>query len=77
LTERNVELYDYYQDLLEKYDKIKERNKMLMKDNTKLYRKVRLLRLQTLPSKPQPQANLDLETLAEATTSFVDEPEAF
>jgi len=77
LTERNVELYDYYQDLLEKYDKIKERNKMLMKDNTKLYIKVRLLRLQTMPSKPQPQANLDVETLAEAATSFADVPEAF
>lgn len=77
LTERNVELYDYCEDLLEKYDKIKERNKMLMKDNTKLYIKVRLLRLQTTPSKPQPQENLDLETLAEAATSFADVPEAF
>lgn len=50
---------------------------MLMKDNTKLYIKVRLLRLQTTPSKPQPQANLDVETLAEAATSFADVPEAF
>ncbi len=49
---------------------------MLMKDNTKLYRKVRLLRLQTNDSKPQPQAHLGLETLANVATNFFDIPES-
>ena len=45
LIDRNVELYDICQDVMEKHDKTLDRNKMLMKENTKLYIQLRLLRL--------------------------------
>jgi len=34
----NVELYDKCQDVMENHDKTLDRNKTLMKENTKLYR---------------------------------------
>ena len=45
-----------------------------MKDNTRIYRMIRLLRLQMNNSNSNPisQAHFSLETLAEATTSFQD-----
>ena len=45
-----------------------------MKDNTRLYRMIRLLSLQmkNSNSNPRSQAHFALETLAEATTSFQD-----
>ena len=46
LTGRNLAMYDIYQEMKQKFDKVLERNKMLMRDNVSLYRKVRLLRLQ-------------------------------
>ena len=53
LTKRNIELYDSLQELTKKYTMIKERNIRLMKENTKLYRKIRLSKLQTKYSNPQ------------------------
>ena len=72
----NVELYDNYQNLLEKYNKVTERNKMLMRNNTKLYRNIRLLRLQTKTSISQPKEHVDLKTLAEATINLAKDSEA-
>ena len=46
-----------------------------MRDNTRLQRMIRLMRLQKKDSNPIPQAHLALETLAEAAASFQD-PEA-
>ena len=43
-----------------------------MKDNTRFYRMIRLLRLQMKNSNPNPRTHLALETLAEATISFQD-----
>ena len=41
-----------------------------MKDNSRLYRMIRLMRLQKKNSNPSPQAHLALETLAEAAASL-------
>ena len=46
-----------------------------MRDNTRLYRMIELMRLQEKNSNPSPQAHLALKTLAEAATSLQD-PEA-
>ena len=43
-----------------------------MKDNMRLYRMIRLMRLQNKNANPSPQTQLALETLAEAATSFQD-----
>ena len=57
---------------------LQKRNLRFMKDNTRIYRMIRLLRLQmkNSNSNPSSQAHLVLETLAEATISLHD-PEAF
>ena len=41
-----------------------------MKDNTRLYRMIRLQRLQVKDAKPNPSTHLTLETLAEAAVSL-------
>ena len=43
-----------------------------MKDNSKLYRMIKLSRLQNKNSNPSSQAHFALETLAEGATSFQD-----
>ena len=75
LTKRNTELYDSLQELTKKYTKLEERNLILMKDNTKLYRKIRLSKLRSKYSNPQSQAHHKLETLAEVAMNLYD-PEA-
>ena len=42
----------------------------LMKDNTRLYRMIILMRLQNKNSNPSPQTQVALETLAEAAVSL-------
>jgi hypothetical protein len=49
---------------------------MLMRNNTKLYRNIRLLRLQTKTSISQPREHVDLKTLAEATINLAKDSEA-
>ena len=65
LIERNVKLYDRNQDMKQKYEKTLERNKMLMKDNVSLYRKIRILRLQLKELQPPESKPSGLETLAQ------------
>ena len=48
------------------YFLLQKRNLRFMKDNTRLYRMIRLLRLQMKISNPNSQAHLVLENLAEA-----------
>ena len=43
-----------------------------MKDNTRIYRMIILMRLQKKNANPRPQTQLALETLAEVATSFQD-----
>ena len=54
---------------------MEESSHRLMKDNTIIYRKIRLLKLQTKNSSPQSQVHHKLETLAEVEMSLCD-PEA-
>lgn len=46
LIGRNVAMYDISQEMKQKFEKVLERNKMLMRDNMSMYRKVRMIRLQ-------------------------------
>ena len=72
LTKRNDELYDSLQEMKRKYTKLEEINLRLRKENTRLYRKSRLSKLQTRNSGPQSQAYQKLETLAEVAMSLCD-----
>ena len=45
LTERNAELFKINQTLKEKHDKIKDKNRVLIRENMKLYRQLRIPRL--------------------------------
>ena len=60
LTKRNVELYVSLQEMKRKYTKMEENNLRLMKENTRLYRKMRLSKLQTRNLGPQSQARQKL-----------------
>ena len=55
------------------YILLQKRNMRLMKDNARLYRKIRISRLHTKNSNPKSQAHLALETLAEAAISLQDQ----
>ena len=76
LTKINVELYDSLQELKRKYTKLEEINIRLMKDNTRLYRKIRLSKLETMNSSPRSQEHHKMETLREVAMSLFD-PEEF
>jgi len=54
---------------MEKHDKTLDRNKTLMKENTKLYRELRLKMKYAQASTPK---HLGLETLAELVTTLDD-----
>ena len=49
---------------------LKRRNLRYMKDNSRLYRMITLLRLQVKNARPNPNTHLALETLAEAAVSL-------
>ena len=55
---------------------MEESNLSLMKENTRLYRKIRLSKLQTRNSSPQSQAHKKLETLEEVEMSLCGREEA-
>ena len=75
LTKNNAKLHNSLLEMRGMYVLLKIRNMRLMRDNTRLYRMIKLMRLQKKNSNPIPQAHLALETLAEAATSLQD-PEA-
>ena len=54
----------------EMYVFIKILNKRYLKDNTRLYRIIRLQMLQMKDAKPNPSTHITLETLAEAAVSL-------
>jgi hypothetical protein len=76
LTERNAGLFNMNQSLKEKHDKIKDRNRVLIRKNMKLYRQLRLPRLKLKDSQPPTQEKTGLETLAELATTMVDIPQS-
>ena len=65
LIGRNLAMYDIYQEMKEKFNDVLERNKMLMRDNTALYRKIRILRLQAKEAQAPAAQSSGLEALAE------------
>ena len=70
LTKRNKQLHNYFLEMRGRYIFLKRLNLRYMKDNTRLYRMIRLLRRQVKNAKPNPSTHLTLETLAEATVSL-------
>ena len=75
LTKRNKQLHNSFLEMRGRYILLKRRNLWFMKDNTRLYRMIRLQRLQLKEAKQNPTTNLALETLAEAAVSL-QPPEA-
>jgi hypothetical protein len=75
LIGRNMALHDRSQEIVEKFKKTTERNAMLIRENAKLYRTLRMLRLkvrelegtEVQPVIPQAQPS-GLDTLAEVAT---------
>ena len=70
LTRRNKQLHNSYLEMRERYIFLKRLNKRYMKDNTRLYRMIKLQRLQMNDAKPNPSTHLTLETLAEVAVSL-------
>ena len=70
LTKRNKELHNSFMEMRGMHILLKRRNLIYMKDNTRLYRMIRLLRLQVKNSKPNPNTHLTLETLAKEAVSL-------
>ena len=72
LTKKNTELRDSFLEMRGMYILQQKRNLRLMKDNSRLYRIIRLSRLEKKNSNPISQAQLALETLSEAAISLQD-----
>ena len=72
LTKKNTQLNNSLLEMKGRYFLLQKRNKRFMKDNTRIYRMIRLLRLHVKNSKSNPSSptHFALETLAEATMSL-------
>ena len=70
LTSRNKLLHKSYLEQRERYIFLKRLNTRYLKDNTRLYRMVRLQRMQLKEAKENPSIHPTLETLAEAAVSL-------
>ena len=57
LTMKNAKLYDSLQEMKMKYTRLEESNIRLRKEKVRLCTKIRLSKLQTRNSSPQPQAH--------------------
>ena len=68
LTKKNTELHNSILEIRGTYVPLKGRNLRLMKVNSRLYRMVKMSRLQK--KDPNPKTHLALETLVEATISL-------
>ena len=75
LTSRNKLLHKYYLEQRERYIFLKRLNKRYLKDNTWLYRIIRLQILQLKEAKQNPRTHLTLETLDEVAL-ILQPPEA-
>ena len=74
LTGRNKLLDKSYLEQRERYIFLKRLNIRYLKDNTRLYRMIRLQRLQLKDAKQNPSTHLTLETLAEVAVSLEQAP---
>ena len=70
LTSRNKLLCKSYLEQRERYIFLKRLNTRYLKDNTRLYRMIRLQRLQLKEAKENPRIHPTLETLAKAAVSL-------
>ena len=70
LTKKNTQLNNSLLEMKGRYFLLQKRNMRFMKDNTRLYKMIKLSRLQNKNSNPSSQVHLELETLVEAATSF-------
>ena len=75
MTRRNKLFHKSYLEQRERYIFLKRLNKIYLRDNTRLYRMVRLQRIQLKESKANPSNHLTLSTLAKAVISL-EPPEA-
>jgi hypothetical protein len=75
LTEKVAELFKENETLKEKHNSIKGRNRELIKENMKLYRQLRVLRLKLKKFEPPEEEQTGLDTLANLATTIMDAPE--
>jgi len=68
LINRNMRLYDRSQGIIAMHNKTIERNSRLMKENVKLYRQLRMLKLEMKESAREEKQPAGLETLAAIAT---------
>ena len=69
-TKRNKQLNNSFLEMRGRYIFLKRINVRYMKDNTRLYRMIKLLSLQVKNAKPNPNTHHTLKTLAEAAVSI-------
>ena len=70
LTRRNKLLHNSYLDMRQRYVFLKRLNTRYLKDNTRMYRMIRIQRLQMKEAKLNFSTHLTLETLVEAAVSL-------
>ena len=70
LTRRNKQLHNSYLEMRERYIFLKILNKRYLKNNTRLYRMIKIQRLQIKDANPNPSTHLTLETLDEVAVSL-------
>jgi ribonuclease HI len=72
LTEKVAELFKQNETLKEKHDSIKGRNRELIRENMKLYRQLRVLRLRLKKLESPKEEQTRLDTLANLATTMID-----
>jgi hypothetical protein len=69
------EVRDCFERLAKMHVKEQKRNKKLLKENHKLHKMVRCLRIKLMLKDPKPRTHPDLESLAEAAVNLNEDPE--
>jgi hypothetical protein len=72
LTEKVSKLFKENETLKEKHNSIKGRNRELIRENMKLYRQLRTLRLRLKKLDPPEEEQTGLDTLANLATTIID-----
>jgi hypothetical protein len=72
LIEKGVELFKENENLKERHHSIKGRNRELIRENMKLYRQLRVLRLKLKKFESSEEEQTGLDTLANLATTIID-----
>ena len=72
LTEKVAELFKENETLKEKHNSIKGRNRELIRENMKLYRQLRVLRLRLKKFESPEEEQTGLDTLANLATTMIE-----